>query len=123
MAHFAKIDQFGYVAQVIVVDNKDTSDAGGVEKESIGAAFCERLFGGTWKQTSYNGKFRKNYAGIGYKYDADRDAFIPPKPYASWLLDEFTCQWKAPTPMPTDGKKYSWDEATTSWVEIESEAA
>jgi hypothetical protein len=123
MAHFAKIDQFGYVAQVIVVDNKDTSDAGGVEKESIGAAFCERLFGGTWKQTSYNGKFRKNYAGIGYKYDTDRDAFVPPKPYASWLLDDFTCQWKAPTPMPTDGKKYSWDEATTSWVETESEAA
>jgi hypothetical protein len=123
MAHFAKIDQFGYVAQVIVVDNKDTSDAGGVEKESIGAAFCERLFGGTWKQTSYNGKFRKNYAGIGYKYDADRDAFVPPKPYASWVLDDLTCQWKAPTPMPTDGKKYSWDEATTSWVETESEAA
>ena len=123
MAHFAKIDQFGYVAQVIVVDNKDTADAGGVEKESIGAAFCERLFGGTWKQTSYNGKFRKNYAGIGYKYDADRDAFVPPKPYASWLLDDFTCQWKAPTPMPTDGKKYSWDEATTSWVETESEVA
>jgi hypothetical protein len=123
MAHFAKIDQFGYVAQVIVVDNKDTSDAGGVEKESIGAAFCERLFGGTWKQTSYNGNFRKNYAGIGYKYDADRDAFIPPKPFASWVLEELTCQWKAPTPMPTDGKKYSWDEATTSWVETESEAA
>jgi hypothetical protein len=123
MAHFAKIDQFGYVAQVIVVDNKDTSDASGVEKESIGAAFCERLFGGTWKQTSYNGKFRKNYAGIGYKYDADRDAFIAPKPFASWVLEELTCQWKAPTPMPTDGKKYSWDEATTSWVEIESEAA
>jgi hypothetical protein len=123
MAHFAKIDQFGYVAQVIVVDNKDTSDAGGVEKESIGAAFCERLFGGTWKQTSYNGKFRKNYAGIGYKYDADRDAFVPPKPFASWLLDDFTCQWKAPTPMPTDGKMYSWDEATTSWVETESEVA
>jgi len=123
MAHFAKIDQFGYVAQVIVVDNKDTSDAGGVEKESIGAAFCERLFGGTWKQTSYNGKFRKNYAGIGYKYDADHDAFVPPKPFASWLLDDFTCQWKAPTPMPTDGKMYSWDEATTSWVETESEAA
>ena len=123
MAHFAKIDQFGYVAQVIVVDNKDTSDAGGVEKESIGAAFCERLFGGTWKQTSYNGKFRKNYAGIGYKYDADRDAFVPPKPFASWVLDDFTCQWKAPTPMPTDGKMYSWDEATTSWVETESEVA
>ena len=67
MAHFAKIDQFNKVTQVIVVDNKDTSDAAGVEKEYIGAAFCERLFGGTWKQTSYNGNFRKNYAGIGLR--------------------------------------------------------
>jgi len=123
MAHFAEIDQNNTVLRVVVIDNKDTADAGGVEKESIGVAFCERLFGGTWKQTSYNGKFRKNYAGIGYKYDADRDAFIAPKPYASWLLDDFTCQWKAPTPMPTDGKKYSWDEATTAWVETESEVA
>ena len=117
MAHFAEIDQNNTVLRVVVIDNKDTADAGGVEKESIGAAFCERLFGGTWKQTSYNGNKRKNYAGIGYKYDADRDAFVPPKPFASWVLDDFTCQWKAPTPMPTDGKKYSWDEDTTSWVE------
>lgn len=123
MAHFAKIDQYGYVTQVIVVDNKDTSDAGGVEKESIGAAFCERLFGGTWKQTSYNGKFRKNYAGIGYKYDGERDAFIPPQPYASWVINELTCQWQAPTPMPTDGKQYTWDENTTSWVEVAAAAA
>jgi hypothetical protein len=123
MAHFAEIDQNNTVLRVVVIDNKDTADAGGVEKESIGAAFCERLFGGTWKQTSYNGNKRKNYAGIGYKYDADRDAFIAPKPFASWVLEELTCQWKAPTPMPTDGKKYSWDEATTSWVETESEFA
>lgn len=118
MAHFAKIDQFGYVVQVIVVDNKDTSDASGTEKESIGAAFCERLFGGTWKQTSYNSRFRKNYAGIGYKYDEQLDAFVPPKPFASWVLNDFICQWDAPTPMPTDGKKYSWNETNTSWVEI-----
>jgi hypothetical protein len=117
MAHFAEIDQNNTVLRVVVIDNKDTADAGGVEKESIGAAFCERLFGGTWKQTSYNGNKRKNYAGIGFKYDADRDAFVPPKPYASWVLNNDTAQWGAPTPMPTDGKKYSWDEDTTSWVE------
>ena len=123
MAHFAEIDQFGKVKRVIVVANADTSDASGVEKEHIGAAFCEKLFGGTWKQTSYNGNFRKNYAGIGYTYDATRDAFIPPQPYPSWVINEATCQWQAPTPMPTDGKRYSWDEATLSWKEVEEQAA
>lgn len=118
MAHFAEIDQFGKVKRVIVVSNADTSDASGVEKEHIGAAFCERLFGGTWKQTSYNGSFRKNYAGVGYAFDADIDAFVPPKPYPSWTLNTETAQWQAPTPMPTDGKQYSWNEATTAWVEI-----
>ena len=118
MAHFAELDANNVVLRVIVVGNKDTSDANGVEKEYIGAAFCERLFGGTWKQTSYNGNIRKNYAGIGYTYDSGRDAFIPPKPFASWVLVEDTCQWSAPTAMPTDGKMYSWDEATTSWVEV-----
>ena len=117
MAHFAQLDANNVVTQVIVVGNKDTADASGAEKESIGVAFCERLFGGTWKQTSYNGNIRKNYAGIGYTYDAGRDAFIPPKPFASWVLNETTCQWEAPVPMPTDGKRYTWDEATTSWVE------
>jgi hypothetical protein len=115
MAHFAEIDSNNVVLRVIVVGNKDTADASGVEKEHIGAAFCERLFGGNWKQTSYNGNKRKNYAGIGYTYDTQRDAFIPPRPFASWVLDEQTCQWQAPTPMPTDGKRYSWDEATLSW--------
>jgi hypothetical protein len=119
MAHFAKIEN-GVVTQVIVVDNKDCSDANGVEKEYIGAAFCEKLFGGEWKQTSYNGNIRKNYAGIGYSYNADIDAFVPPKPFNSWVLDNETAQWNAPTPMPTDGEKYSWDEATTSWVVLES---
>jgi hypothetical protein len=118
MAHFAKLGPGNVVEQVIVVDNRDTSDPDGVEKEHIGAAFCERLFGGTWKQTSYNGNKRKNYAGIGYTFDEQRDAFIPPKPYASWVLNEDTCQWKAPVDMPTDGQMYSWDEATTSWVVI-----
>ncbi len=96
MAHFAKIDENNVVTQVIVVDNKDTADASGVEKEHIGAAFCERLLGGTWKQTSYNGNKRKNYAGIGYTFDAARDAFIPPKPAADATLDEATCQWIVP---------------------------
>ena len=118
MAHFAQLDSNNVVTQVIVVGNKDTADANGVEKESIGVAFCERLFGGNWKQTSYNGSIRKNYAGVGYTYNVSLDAFVPPKPYASWVMNNYTAQWDAPTPMPTDDKKYSWDEATTSWVEM-----
>lgn len=116
MAHFAKIED-GVVTQVIVVDNKDTSDAAGVEKEYIGATFCERLLGGEWKQTSYNGSFRKNYAGVGYTYNAEIDAFIPPQPYASWTLNNDTAQWEAPTPMPTEGR-WTWDEETVSWKEV-----
>ena len=122
MAHFAQIDGNNVVTQVIVVANKDTSDANGVEKEYIGAAFCEKLFGGTWKQTSYNGNIRKNYAGIGYTYNADIDAFVPPKPFPSWVLNNDTAQWEAPTPMP-EGGMYSWDEATGSWVELETQVA
>jgi len=118
MGHYAKIDENNVVTQVVVVDNKDMADAFGVEKEHIGAAHLEKILGGTWKQTSYNGNIRKNYAGIGYTYDTQLDAFIPPKPFASWLLNENTAQWEAPTPMPTDGKMYSWDEATTNWIEI-----
>ncbi len=114
MAHFAEIDSNNVVLRVIVVDNKDTSDASGVEKEHIGAAFCERLFGGTWKQTSYNGNFRKNYAGIGYTYDSVLDAFVPPKPYASWNLDT-NAKWKAPVAMPTDGQMYAWNEDNQTW--------
>ena len=116
MAHFARIEN-NLVTQVIVVENKDTSTPDGTEVESIGVAFCQRLFGGNWVKTSYNGNIRKNYAGIGFAYDSGRDAFIAPKPFNSWVLNENTCQWEAPTPMPTDGKMYSWDEATTSWVE------
>jgi len=114
MAHFAKIEN-GIVAQVIVVSDLDTSDVDGVEKEYIGAAFCERLFGGDWKQTSYNGRIRKNYAGIGFTYDEARDAFIPPKPFPSWVLEEENCQWVSAVAYPTDGKMYSWDEAKASW--------
>ena len=119
MAHFAKLDENNIVTSVIVVDNKDTADANGVEKEHIGAAFCERLFGGNWKQTSYNGNIRKNYAGIGYTYDAAIDAFVPPKPFDSWILDVNTAQWNAPVAMPDDGQIYSWNESTQSW-EVQS---
>ena len=125
MAHFAQLDENNVVTQVIVVDNKDTADANGVEKESIGVAFCERLLGGTWKQTSYNANLRKNYAGIGYTFNAGIDAFVPPKPYNSWVLNEITAQWEAPVAMPEDAgtgeppKMYSWNEETTNWVEAE----
>ena len=118
MAHFAEIDSNNVVLRVIVVDNKDTSTPDGTEVESIGVAFCQRLFGGNWVKTSYNGNIRKNYAGMGYTYNAGLNAFVPPKPFASWVLNNDTAQWDAPTPMPTDDKKYTWDEATTSWVEL-----
>jgi hypothetical protein len=118
MAHFAQLDENNVVTQVIVVANKDTADANGVEKEHIGAAFCERLLGGTWKQTSYNGSMRKRYAGIGFTYNADLDAFVPPKPYASWVLNNETADWDAPVAKPEDDKMYTWDEATLSWVEV-----
>ena len=120
MAHFAKLDENNVVTQVIVVSNRDTSDANGVEKEHIGAAFCERLLGGTWKQTSYNGTMRKRYAGIGFSYNAELDAFIIPKPYASWVLNNTTADWEAPVTMPVvEGKTYTWDEPTLAWVEVE----
>ena len=119
MAHFAEIGQNNVVLRVIVVDNRDTSTPDGIEVESIGVAFCQRLFGGNWVKTSYNGNIRKNYAGIGYTYNAGLDAFVPPKTFASWVLNDTTAQWESPTPMPTDGKRYGWDEDTTSWVEAE----
>jgi len=114
MSHFAQIDGNNIVTQVIVIE-QDVVDTG--------------LFGDptSWIQTSYNTSggvhtqggtpLRKNYAGIGYIYDSTRDAFIPPKPFNSWSLNETTCLWEAPTPMPTDDKMYRWDEDTTSWVE------
>jgi hypothetical protein len=119
MAHFAEIDSNNVVLRVIVVSNTDTADANGVEQESIGAAFCERVLGGTWKQTSYNGNMRKNYAGIGFTYQADIDAFVPPQPYPSWVLNPNTAKWEAPIPYPNDGKHYVWDEQTQSWVETQ----
>ena len=118
MAHFAQLNEENLVTQVIVVANQDTADQDGVENEAIGIEFCTNLLGGRWKQTSYNGNIRKNYAGIGYKYDETLDAFVPPQPYASWTLDEETAQWKAPVDYPTDGKVYTWNEETTLWVEV-----
>ena len=119
MAHFAKIDSNNIVTEVLVVDNREITDSNGVEQESIGVEFLKNLTGYVdWIQTSYNGNIRKNYAGIGYIYDNQRDAFIPPKPYPSWILVEETCNWTAPVFYPPDGKMYSWDEPTLAWVEF-----
>lgn len=118
MAHFAKLDDNNIVTQVIVVNNNELLDETGNESEAKGIAFCQSLFGGNWKQTSYNASFRKNYAGIGYAYDAGRDAFISPKPFPSWILDEETCGWNPPVPRPIDDKIYSWDEDNQQWVEV-----
>jgi len=120
MAHFAKLDEDNNVLEVHVVNNMELLDVNGTEHESIGVAFLIGWSGGYpyWKQTSYNGNIRKNFAGIGYTYDPVRDAFIPPKPYASWVLNETTCLWDAPVAYPIDGKAYLWDENTLSWVEI-----
>ena len=95
MAHFAELDENNIVKQVLVVHNNELVDEQGNESEQKGAAFCESLFGGRWVQTSYNGNFRKNYAGIGYVYDSDRDAFIPPKAncHPEETLDESICIW------------------------------
>jgi len=120
MAHFAELDDNKIVLRVLVVGNEDITDENGDEQESLGIEFCKNLFGGenTWVQTSYNNNFRKNYAGKGYTYDQTRDAFIGRQPYPSWLLDEDTCQWNAPVAYPDDGKRYNWDEDTTSWKEV-----
>jgi len=115
MAHFAKLGIDNIVLEVLVVNNVDTMTPQGEEREEIGVAFCRNLLGGTWKQTSYNGNFRKNYAGIGFTYDSGRDAFVPPQPFASWVLNEDTCRWDAPVAYPTDGQLYTWNEDSQSW--------
>ena len=115
MAHFAQLDENNVVTQVIVVANEELMEDG-VESEAKGIAFCQSLFGGNWKQTSYNGNIRKNYAGIGHTYREDIDAFVPPQPYPSWALND-KAQWEAPTPMPQDGR-YTWNEATQSWEAV-----
>ena len=119
MAHFAQLDENNIVTQVIVVHNNDCQ-INGIESEEAGVVFCKTLFGANtnWAQTSYNANMRKNYAGIGYSYDSSRDAFIPPQPFASWVLNEETCRWEAPVAYPNDGKSYNWDEATTAWIEV-----
>ncbi len=107
MSHWAEVDNNNVVLRVLVGPNYGDE----------GEAFFNAL-GGTWVKTSYNGNIRKNYAGIGYTYDADRDAFIGPKPFNSWLLDEDTCRWQAPVPYPTDELMYAWDEELTDWKPI-----
>lgn len=118
MAHFAQLNEQNIVTQVIVVANEELL-LDGIENEAKGIAFCQSLFGGEWKQTSYNGNICKNYAGIGYTYDSQRDAFIAPQPYPSWTLVEETCRWTAPVTYPIDGKIYNWDETTLIWIEIQ----
>jgi len=122
MAHFAKIED-GVVTDVIVVDNSDILDSEGSESEDIGKAFCNNLLGGEWLQTSYHSNMRKNYAVIGGTYDSTKDAFIPIKPYPSWVLNETTCQWENPTgvadPSTPPDDLYYWNEDTTSWDLIE----
>jgi hypothetical protein len=123
MAHFAQLDADNIVTQVIVVDNKEIADPHtGEEDEILGIAFCKKLLGGKWVQTSYNGNIRKRYAGIGYSYNAALDAFVAPKPFASWVLNNESADWEAPVAQPTltkkqqdDGSFYTWDEETTSW--------
>ena len=117
MAHFAQLDNSNTVIQVIVVVN-DELLVDGIEQENKGIEFCKSLFGQdtVWKQTSYNAIFRKNYAGYGYSYDEELDAFITPQPFLSWTLDTDSCQWNPPVPYPADGNLYIWDEETASWI-------
>jgi hypothetical protein len=116
MAHYAFLDENNIVTEVIVgIDETELIE--GLDPEIWYGNFRGQIC----KRTSYNNNIRKNYAGVGYIYDATRDAFITPKPYNSWVLDEATCRWQAPTPMPSDGKNYIWDESTTSWVELTTE--
>jgi hypothetical protein len=108
MAHFAELDEDNIVTRVLVTDNDFPNE---------GYDWLVETFGGTWVQTSYNATIRKNFAGIGFSYDQTRDAFIAPKPFESWLLNEETCNWEAPKPYPTDGKLYNWDEESQEWIE------
>ena len=118
MGYFAKLNDSNIVIDMAGVDNAVMDNLPFPESEPLGIAFLTEWSGGytNWKQTSYNKSFRKNYAGIGFSYDQNLDAFIPEKPYPSWLLNINTCQWQAPVPYPNDQKPYIWDEATQSWV-------
>jgi hypothetical protein len=118
MAHFAEVDENNIVLRVLVVDDLHESNGQEFLATTLG-------LGGTWIKTSYNTNggvhrnggtpLRKNYAGIGYSYDSERDAFIAPKPYPSWVLNEESCVYEAPVAYPTDGERYTWNEETTSW--------
>jgi hypothetical protein len=116
MATFAKIGLNNKVIEVLSVHNNELLDSNGVEQEVNGIDFLTKLTGWSiWVQTSYNNNIRKNHAGIGYTYDEDRDAFIAPKPYNSWILNEITCLWEAPVAYPNDDNRYTWNEETTTW--------
>jgi len=118
MAHFAKLDENNIVVEVVVVSNTDLL-VNGVEQESKGIEFLTAVTGySKWKQTSYNAKFRKNYAGIGFTYDEQRDAFIAPKTLASWVFNEETCRWDFCKPYPKDGRQYDWNEFKLDWIEV-----
>lgn len=117
MSHFAKLDENNVVIEMVVVNN-DVLMENGVEVEQKGIDFLVSLFGpSVWKQTSYNGRIRKNYAGIGYSYFPAYDAFVPPQPYPSWLLNTEIFQWQPQIAKPVDGKMYDWNEETQQWVE------
>jgi hypothetical protein len=121
MAYFAKLGTGNIIETVISINNTVITDANGVEQEQLGVDFINKLYGTNdiWKQTSYNRNFRKNFAGIGYSYDQTRDAFIAPKPFNSWILNETTCEWEAPVAKPTteleDNKYYNWNESIINW--------
>lgn len=115
MAHFAQINDDNIVTQVIVIADADCAGGQFPESDAAGAAFCTQLLGGTWKQTSYNSSFRKRYAGIGSRYDAALDIFIPPQPYPSWTLDA-EGNWQAPVAKPEGA--YVWDEDAQQWAEV-----
>jgi len=127
MAYFAKLNSNNIVETVISINNSVITDSNEIEQEQLGIDFINGLYNtnDTWKQTSYNTiggvhllggtPFRKNYAGIGYTYDSQRNAFIAPKPFNSWILNETTCIWESPVTYPTDGNRYSWNESTLSW--------
>lgn len=116
MAHFVKLDSDNIVIDVLVVNNDILLNSDNTESEQKGKDFLNTLFGSaTWVQTSFNGNIRKNFAGIGYKYDSTRDAFIPPKPFNSWILNETTCLWEAPVPYPSDNELYEWNEEDQQW--------
>ena len=116
MASFAKIGLNNKVIEVLSVHNNELLDSNGIEQEVNGIDFLTKLTGWSiWVQTSYNNNLRKNYAGIGFTYDEDRDSFIPPKPYNSWILNEESCRWEAPIDLPDNENKYNWNETTQQW--------